>query len=86
MPSVSRCLLSVSHSQGRREGGGSLRGQVHTELKGLSFLKNLAGISNGRRSHRGSSTSPHPLQGYTTSSCSEGDSGYAPGDSMLEWW
>jgi hypothetical protein len=86
MPSVPRCLLSVSHSQGRRERGGPLRGKVHTELKGLSFFENLAGVSNGRCNHRSNSTSPHPLHGYTTSSCSEGDSGYAPGDSMLLWW
>jgi hypothetical protein len=32
---------------------------------------------------RACSTSPHPLHGYTTSSWSSGDSGYAPGDSMV---
>ena len=64
--------MSVSHEK------------MHTELKGLSFLEDLdcsqqrsAGVD------RVFSTSPHPLHGYTTSSWSVGDSGYAPGDSML---
>jgi hypothetical protein len=50
--------------------------EMHTELKGLSFLEDLdCNQQLDVRIDRICSTSPHPLHGYTTSSWSVGDSG-----------
>jgi hypothetical protein len=82
VPSVTRCLMSVCHSfmcvrlwlreAGRREGG-----------RGCPCLNGKCRCIPSSKAFPSSSISPHPLHGYTTSSWSSGDSGYAPGDSMV---
>jgi hypothetical protein len=50
--------------------------------EGVSLNRKCKSIPSSK-AFPSSSISPHPLHGYTTSSWSSGDSGYAPGDSML---
>lgn len=88
VPSVASCCALVCHPT-RAVGRAGARDGVSARnayRARMPFLPQESGLQSAtaRLPQTGWSTSPHPLHGYTTSSWSSGDSGYAPGDSMLD--